>query len=133
MEVAVIKDGQDKYCNHPLVIFADDLDTLEGKIGRFLVDKLGDDDIGADEEAYEKAYEAWENYEPSEEAITKFHETGDLSGLRELYQEHVCCDLNPWDQWQIHTTGDDGRLFERDRAERLTVSQASQLRLLSAA
>jgi hypothetical protein len=124
VEVAVIKEGEDKYCNHPLVIIADDLTTLESKIGKFLLDQLDDDDIGrimkaqnaenepdeesyADEEAYEKAYEAWKNYKPNTEAIAKFHETGDVSGLRELHQEHVCCDLNPWDQWQIHTTGDD--------------------------
>jgi hypothetical protein len=126
MEVAVIKEGQDKYCNHPLVIIADDPTSLERKIGKFLVDQLDDDDIGrimkgqnaenepveesyADEKAYEEAYEAWENYEPSKEAIAKFREKGDVSGLRELYEEHVCCYLNPWDQWQIHTTGDDDR------------------------
>ena len=128
MEIAVIKDGEDKYCNHPTVILAEDIKTLDIKIGTFLLAAIGEGDIArileaqnaqhepdpdlfpdteAGEQAFEAAHEAWENYEASEEAIAKFRETCDRSELRELYQEHVCPDRNPWDQWQIHTTIDD--------------------------
>jgi hypothetical protein len=128
MEVAVIKDGEDKYCNHPTVILADDINALEIKIGTFLLEAIGDRDITtilevlnaqhepdpdsfpdteAGEQAFEAAHEAWENYEPSEEVIAKFRETCDPSDLRELYQENVCPYRNPWHQWQIHTTIDD--------------------------
>ena len=127
MEVAVIKDGQDKFCNHPNVILADDINALDIKIGKFLLDRIGDDDIARiltaqnaenepeepdpdDEAAYaawEAAYEAWEDYEPSEEAIANFRETSDPSEVRELYQDHACYDRNPWDTWHIHTTRDE--------------------------
>ena len=128
MEIAVIKSGEDKFCNHPTVILAEDINALDLKIGTFLLGAIDDGDIAtilqalnaqhepdpasfpdtdAGEQAFEAAHEAWENYEPSEEAIAKFRETGDRSELRELYQEHVCPERNPWDQWQIHTTIED--------------------------
>lgn len=128
MEVAVLHDGEDKFANRPQVILADSSKVLLEKVGTFLLDRMTDDDIGcilkeqngehepspesfpdteAGERAYEAAHEAWENYEPSNEAIATFREHTDKAEVLDLYRETVCRDTDPWQHWHVHTTMDD--------------------------
>jgi hypothetical protein len=91
METAVIQDGEDKYCNPSIVILADYGNALKIKIGKFLLDNIDDSGISttlqalnaehepdpdsfpdteAGEQAYDAAHEAWEDYEPSDDACS---------------------------------------------------------------
>lgn len=113
MEAAVIRHGEDKWGRSPTVVIAVDESALETKVGDFLRGALGDREIakimhalhepGAGEGEDEIPEEP---EEPTDEEIAEFRKSVDAKTLIDAYDEHLCPDLLPWEQWYINYATD---------------------------
>ena len=110
MKAAVIRHGEDKWGREPVVLIADDEPALKSKIGDFLREALRDREIAKIMKALhepEKDDEIPEEPEdPTEEEIVEFRKSVDAKTLIDAYDEHICPNLNPWDQWHISHAND---------------------------